>query len=110
MDLNLKGKKALVCGSTQGIGKAAALELAALGATVTLLARNEESLKETVKQLSTDDGQKHDYISADFSNPSGLKEKVAEYLKKNNQPIHILINNTGGPPSGKIIDASVDEF
>jgi len=110
MDLNLKGKKAFVCGSTQGIGKAAAIELAGLGATVVMLARNEESLKQAVKELNTDAGQKHEYIIADFSNPSSLKEKVNAYLQKNNQPVHILVNNTGGPPGGKAIDAKPEEF
>ena len=47
MNLSLKGKRALVCGSTQGIGKAAAVELALLGAEITLVARNEEALVAT---------------------------------------------------------------
>jgi 3-oxoacyl-[acyl-carrier protein] reductase len=110
MEISLKGKKAFVCGSTQGIGKAAAIELASLGATVVLLARNEESLKKTIKELNTDVGQKHDYIVTDFSNPSSLKEKVNAYLQKNNQPVHILVNNTGGPPGGKAIDARPEDF
>ena len=110
MDLNLKGKKAFVCGSTQGIGKAAAIELAALGATVVLLSRNDDSLKETLKELSTHAGQIHDYIAADFSDPYLLKTKVNLYLEKNKQTVHILVNNTGGPPGGKIIDANAEEF
>ena len=47
MNLDLENKRALVCGSTQGIGKAVALELALLGANVTLVARNEDSLKKS---------------------------------------------------------------
>jgi len=66
MDLNLKGKRAVVCGSTQGIGKAAAIELALLGAHVTLLAREEGKLKEEAKELSTNAGQSHNYLVADF--------------------------------------------
>jgi 3-oxoacyl-[acyl-carrier protein] reductase len=110
MDLNLKGKKAFVCGSTQGIGKAAALELAALGASVVLLSRNEESLKQVMQELKTNAGQQHDYITVDFSDSSKLKIKVSSYLEKNKQPVHILVNNTGGPPGGKIIDAKAEEF
>src|SRR5689334_20572590 len=110
MDLNLKGKKAFVCGSTQGIGKATAFELAALGASVVLLARNEESLKQVLRELKTDAGQQHEYIAVDFSDPYLLKTKVNQYLEKNKQPVHILINNTGGPPGGKILDANAEEF
>ena len=51
MNLNLSGKKAMVCGSTQGIGKASALELASLGASVILVARNEEELKKVKSEL-----------------------------------------------------------
>lgn len=110
MDINLKDKKAFVCGSTQGIGKAAALELAGLGASIVLLARNEDSLKQVKEELSVSEGQQHDYLVADFSRPDELKDKVTEYLEKNNQPVHILINNTGGPPAGKAIDADAQQF
>lgn len=110
MDLNLSGKKAFVCGSTQGIGKAAAVELAELGASVVLLARNEDALKKTKEELSVSKDQRHDYIVTDFSNPAELKKAVAAYLEKNNEPIHILVNNTGGPPAGKAIDAKTDDF
>ena len=109
MNLNLENKKAFVCGSTQGIGKAIAIELSALGAEVILIARDEEKLKQTLAELNTSKGQKHDYICADFSHPLILKEKVEGYIKAN-RAVHILINNTGGPPSGKAIDASLDEF
>lgn len=110
MDINLQGKKAFVCGSTQGIGRAAALEMASLGATIVLLARNEDSLIEVKKELSVSQNQTHDYIAADFSAPEELKKKVDEYIKKNPQPIHILINNTGGPPGGKAVDAALEEY
>lgn len=110
MDISLNGKKAFVCGSTQGIGKAAALELARLGASVVLVARNEDALKQMLAELDTSSGQSHDYIAADFTEPDELKAKVDEYLKNNPQPVHILVNNTGGPPSGKILEADPQEF
>lgn len=69
MNLNLEGKNALVCGSTQGIGKASAIELAAMGATVTLVARNEQALKATIRELSNHANQKHNYLVADFHYP-----------------------------------------
>ncbi len=109
MNLDLKHKQAIVCGSTQGIGKAIALELANLGASVTLIARNEEALKKTKQELSTINGQLHSYLCVDFSKPEELKNIVEAYLQR--QPIvHILVNNTGGPPSGPIGNAKPEEF
>jgi 3-oxoacyl-[acyl-carrier protein] reductase len=103
MDLKLNNKNALVCGSTQGIGKATALALAAEGVKVTLLARNEEKLKEVLSELPLN--QQHDYIVGDFSNPNVLKEKL-----KGKNSFHILINNTGGPKSGLLYEASEEDF
>ncbi len=108
MNLDLTNKNALVCGSTAGIGKATATQLAALGATVTLVARNEEKLKETLIELPFEQGQKHNYFVADFSNPEDVKEKVGIAAKR--KTFHILINNTGGPKGGSIFDAEIDEF
>lgn len=107
MNLNLKGKHALVCGSSQGIGKAAAIELALLGADVTLLARDPEKLQNAVKELGGIGN--HDYISADFSKPESVKAGIDDYIGKGNV-IHILVNNTGGPPGGPITDAKTEEF
>ncbi len=109
MNLDLKTKTALVCGSTQGIGKAAAIELARLGANVTLLARNEESLKNTMAELPNNGAQSHAYLCADFSNPKQLEALVNAYIKKNG-PVQILVNNTGGPPAGPIVNARTEEF
>ena len=106
MNLNLTNKNALVCGSTQGIGKATAKELALLGATVVLMARNEEKLKKVVDELATDHGQSHSYIVADFQNPEEVKNKILEEKRV----FHILINNTGGPAGGPVFNASLDEF
>lgn len=108
MHLDLTGKRAIVCGSTQGIGKATAIELASMGASVTLVARNEEKLKSVSKELDTSRGQKHDYIAADFSFPQELKKKLEEYLAS--KSVEILVNNTGGPAGGLAIDAKEDEF
>lgn len=108
MNLDLTGKRALVCGSTQGIGKASAMELALLGASVTLVARNEEKLKEVVGHLPADDTESHHFIVADFTQPEDLRAKVAEYIKQN--PIDILVNNTGGPAAGSAIEADLDEY
>lgn len=109
MDLNLKGKRALVAGSTQGIGKASAMALAALGASITLIARNEEKLQLVQKALPKSSGQKHDYIVADFTRPDEVKKRVHAYLAKG-AVVHILLNNTGGPPGGRAIDADLAAY
>ena len=105
MELGLQNKNALVCGSTQGIGKATAISLAKEGVNITLIARNETVLQEVLKELPQNGQQKHRYLVADFSKPDQVKNIVST-----NNSFHILINNTGGPKSGAIIDASVEEF
>lgn len=107
MNLNLNNKYALVCGSTAGIGKATAMSLAAEGATVTLIARNEDKLKTVLAELPQH--RNHDYIVADFSNPEELKAKVSEYVS-NKHGFHILVNNTGGPKGGPVFTAELNEF
>ncbi len=108
MNLDLTNKTALVCGSTQGIGRASAMEIAALGARVVLMARNRESLEKTCSQLPGD--ADHDYIVADFSHPEEVKEAVHEYLKNTGTRFNILVNNTGGPAGGPIISAETTAF
>lgn len=107
MDLQLNNKYALVCGSTAGIGKATAIALAQEGVQVTLVARNEDKLKATLKELPQH--RNHDYIVSDFANTSDLKEKVEAYVKENHG-FHVLINNTGGPKGGPVFLAKIDEF
>src|SRR4051812_22147472 len=99
MNLDLKNKRAIVCGSTQGIGKAVATELALAGANVTLVARSEESLKQTKSGLSNNGSQLHSYLCADFGEPAKLKELVEQFIQRVG-PVNILVNNTGGPPAG----------
>jgi 3-oxoacyl-[acyl-carrier protein] reductase len=108
MDLNLKQKTAIVCGSTQGIGLATAIELAELGATIILIARNEEKLKDAIDQLPRNDDQNHSYIVADFTAPEALRETLENSLK--DKTVNILVNNTGGPPGGLIRNAGTEEF
>jgi 3-oxoacyl-[acyl-carrier protein] reductase len=110
MNLNLTHKNALVCGSTQGIGKAAALQLAQLGANVCVLARNEKKLQAIMQALDTSLGQKHHYLVADFSDPSQVAATVTSHMQSSAINYHILINNTGGPPSGAITNASPEAF
>jgi len=109
MNLDLNNKTALVCGASQGLGLAVAKELALLGANVIALSRSEEKLKAAVATLHAGPGQQHSYIAADTSLPGDVKEKVSAYLSKNNT-IHILVNNTGGPPSGPMIKTNADDL
>lgn len=108
MDLDLTGKRAIVCGSTQGIGKASARELALLGASVTLVARDEKKLVSTRAELKSSAHQQHEYLVADFGFPDDLDKKIKAYAATT--AVHILVNNTGGPPAGLAIDAKLSDF
>jgi 3-oxoacyl-[acyl-carrier protein] reductase len=109
MEVSLKNKNAVVCGSTQGMGKAIALQFAASGASVTLVARNEQSLREVLRQLAKSKEQKHNIIAADFTGPDTLREKINNFVSEN-PPVHILVNNSGGPKSGEANKASAGEY
>ena len=108
MDISLIGKNALVCGSSRGIGQASAIVLSNQGANVTLAARSEDKLKETLNELDTSKGQEHDYIIVDFSDQEDLRKQIQSLTSKKN--ISILVNNTGGPPGGPIIEAKTEAF
>lgn len=108
MNIQLSNTNALVCGSTQGIGLAAAVELAELGANITLMARDEKKLKQVLNQLPLIKGQSHSYLVADFNFPEQVKEQIDLFTKTND--IHILVNNTGGPQAGNVIDATTEDF
>lgn len=108
MQLSLLNKNAVVCGSTQGIGFAIAKELSLLGANCILLARNEQSLQNAIEQLSKSATQQHSYCVVDFSDNNAV-EIIANDICKTTE-VHILINNTGGPPAGKITEASITSF
>jgi 3-oxoacyl-[acyl-carrier protein] reductase len=108
MDLNLNGKNALVCGGSGGIGKASAIELSSLGASVTLLARTAGSLGDALKELHHGAGQEHDFIIADTADHDDLHKKIVGLVAQ--KRIHILVNNSGGPPAGAITGASIESF
>ncbi|GAB4030414.1 SDR family oxidoreductase [Spirosoma gilvum] len=109
MNLDLSGKTALVGGSTQGIGHASAVELALLGANVILMARNEPKMQSVLTELDTSKGQIHRYLVADFSQPDAVLTAITKHLAQF-PDVHILVNNTGGPPGGPLIDAKPEEF
>jgi len=108
LSLDLTNKTALVGGSTQGIGLASAQALASMGATCVLISRNEEKLKHAVTTLDTSKGQKHAYLVADYQYPDQVQEVVSAFVKNNT--VHILINNSGGPAGGPVVDAKPESF
>lgn len=108
MHLSLEGKNALVCGSSQGIGLAIAEELALMGANCTLLARNEATLQTAVQTLDIALRQQHGYLVADFSDTQRVQQIIEQHVQ--HTPIHILINNTGGPPPGTVTEATEEAF
>ena len=107
MNIDLSGKRAIVCGSSQGMGQAVAMQFAESGAEVILLARNEEALKKVRDELPCPAGQSHDYLVADFSEPDVLKQRIQK-LTADKSPIHILVNNDGTPEAGPLLDTSAD--
>ena len=110
MNLSLKHKHAFVCGSTDGIGKASALLMAEYGCEITLIARNQEKLDSTLSELAQNDDQNHSTVCADFDDPGMLKEKVNSQISTLGKPVDILVNNSGGPHGGALIEAEEDEF
>lgn len=108
MDLSLSGRRAVICGSTQGIGLGIARELALLGADCILLARDKARLEACLSSLTCDHGQHHDFRVADFTNSDQVSSAISSIIE--NGPVHILINNTGGPAPGPITAANTDAF
>ncbi|MEO7524459.1 MAG: SDR family oxidoreductase [Ferruginibacter sp.] len=109
MNLDLSGKTAIVCGSTQGLGFASAVELALLGCNVVLVARNEQKLKSAVQMLDVSKSQKHEYLVADFSDLNSVIVAINRFMDVG-KTAHILINNTGGPAGGAALDATTEDF
>lgn len=108
MEISLKNKTALIGGASGGIGKAIAQQLAASGASVTIMARNEEKLKITLKSLATSEGQNHQYLVVDFSDYEGYKKRISKYFDSNS--VDILVNNTQGPSAGNTLEKHVDDY
>lgn len=108
MQISLKGKKALVGGSSKGIGKAIALQLAASGASVTLMARSEGKLQDIIAGLPTEQGQEHQYLVVDFYNFEAYKKIISSYFESHT--VDILINNTQGPKAGGALEKKVSDY
>ena len=109
MNLDLTGKRALVCGSSQGIGLAAAIELAGLGCTVVLFARDRGRLENAQRQLPTPSNQRHQIMVADFSDSAAVVLALDTWLAENGG-FEIVVNNSGGPPAGALLTSDIPQF
>ena len=110
MNLLLENKHAIICGSSDGIGKASAILMAHRGCEVTLVARNQAKLDSTLLELNNRQGQHHQTLCVDFNKPNKVKEKVNSHVSKLGKTVDILINNSGGPHGGPLIEAEENEF
>lgn len=108
MDLDLSGRHALVCGASEGIGRATAHELALLGASVTVMARRQDALDAVVASLPRGASQQHRSLVGDVTQRETLRAQVDALVDAS--PVHILVNNTGGPPGGPVFSAEADAF
>jgi 3-oxoacyl-[acyl-carrier protein] reductase len=100
----LDGRHALVCGASQGIGKAAALALAELGADVTGLARSAPKLDSLLPELRARGASGARALVADLDERGALQEAVEALVAE--KPVHIVVFNTGGPKGGPLLDAT----
>ncbi|BDW91806.1 3-oxoacyl-ACP reductase [Flagellimonas marinaquae] len=108
MNISLKGKKALVGGSSKGIGEAIAKQLAASGASVTLMARSAGRMQELIMEMDSSQGQQHQFLPVDFTDFEAYKVKISAFFETNT--VDILVNNTQGPEGGGALEKKVDDY
>ena len=108
--LDFKSKNIFIGGSSNGIGWESAKLFSDFGGNVTLVSRNDKILRQRISELTNNGAQNHNYIVLDFSNPNELELKLKEFVNKNSINYDIIINNTGGPPSGQLEKASTEEL
>tara|TARA_B100001564_G_scaffold78316_1_gene62710 strand:+ start:10 stop:852 length:843 start_codon:yes stop_codon:yes gene_type:complete len=106
---SLTGRHAMVCGASRGIGAATAKMLAKAGADVTICARNQSALEELKVELSKLGTGNHQVCIIDLEDTNSLGSKVQSIIAGNG-PIHILVNNAGGPPGGPLINNEIEDF
>ena len=104
--MSLKGKRALVCGASAGIGRAIAIALAAEGAELIVLARRAQRLSELCAEIAERGGSAVPLV-CDLDKRDAVVDSLAPLLSR---PVHILINNAGGPKGGPILEASAESF
>ncbi len=109
MNVSLEGLRAIVCGASQGIGKAISIQFAESGASIFLIARNEANLKKTLASLPKNPFAHHSYACVDVGNLYEL-QTVIEKATIEYDGFHIVVNNTGGPPPGLLYHSLNDEL
>lgn len=109
MRIELNNYTALVCGSSDGIGKAIAVEFAKSGANVILLARTENKLKSVLQSLEKKEQQNHYFVPVDMNDIDYMIKQVEKLIQKIGH-IDILVNNSGGPNPGPIHQATLEEL
>ena len=108
MNISLKSKHALVGGSSKGLGNAVAKQLALSGAKVTLVARSNDLLENTISELNKLTDCYHEYIICDYNDHEEYAKIMGDYLENN--PIDILVNNTQGPKAGDVNSLSIEDY
>jgi 3-oxoacyl-[acyl-carrier protein] reductase len=107
MNLSLEGRRAVVCGASKGIGRAIAAVLAEMGAQLTLIARDEAALSAVAEALPGG-GARHAVRAVDFLDSAAVEATFAAIAAEG--PVHVLVNNTGGPAAGTVYDARPEAF
>lgn len=105
MDLGIKGRTALVCGASKGLGRACAFSLAREGASVTLVARGAEALEKAAHEIRSQTGAKVQAVAADITTPEGRARALAAA-----GDVDILVTNAAGPPPGNFRDWSREQW
>ncbi len=109
MDLGIRGKVALVCASSEGLGKSSAVALAREGAKLVVCSRRGTAIREMAKEIESQTGAEVLPIEADVSNGADVVRLVREARQKFGT-IHILVNNAGGPPTGDIMSLTDEQW
>ena len=105
MELGIKGRKAIVCAASKGLGRGCAEALAAEGVDITICARTKDELEATAAEIRKATGAKVTTVACDVTTDAGRKALLAACPNPD-----ILINNAGGPPPGDFKDFSMDDW
>jgi 3-oxoacyl-[acyl-carrier protein] reductase len=105
MDLGIKGKNALVCAASKGLGKGCALALAREGVNLVITARGKEALEATAEEIRKATGAKVTAVAGDITTHEGRQQALAACPNAD-----ILVNNAGGPPPGDFRGWSRDDW
>jgi 3-oxoacyl-[acyl-carrier protein] reductase len=105
MDLGIKGRKALVCAASKGLGRACAMSLANEGVEVTIVARTKEPLEQAAEEIRAASGVTVNAVATDITTPEGRRLALAACPQPD-----ILVNNAGGPPPGDFRDWDRDDW